>query len=136
MDINNYLHYYFGQKFRCKTKNRTEWSAWMTWVYDAMCEFQRDMPDIQLRLRRIEDITEIEIFEMAAFGGLIGTPIRANVEGNFIQMEYVKDKEFHVEHWHPNELNPFHFHYLLSRGFDLFNLIDNGQAIDSQTLTQ
>lgn len=31
--------------------------------------------------------------------------------------------------------NPPQFHYLLSQGYDLFSLIDNGNSIDSKTLT-
>lgn len=37
--------------------------------------------------------------------------------------------EFIDMHWHPEG-----FHWLLSKGFDLFNLIDSGQAIDAETL--
>lgn len=34
----------------------------------------------------------------------------------------------------PNELNPEQFRYLLSRGFDLFGLIEDGLAIDKTTM--
>lgn len=35
-----------------------------------------------------------------------------------------------------NQLSPAQFQYLLSRGFDLFSLIESGQAIDATTLNK
>lgn len=138
MNIKDYLKYYLGQQYRHKSVEWLDWSGWFTLKgadIDAIMHPHMQGTFLQLALRKLEDMTEEEVFGMAVAGGLIGTPTRANIEGNFIQMEYVKDGEILVEHWHPNELNAHHFHFLLSCGFDLFGLIDAGLGIDSKTVT-
>lgn len=140
MYIKDYLCYYIGQPciishyngdtFKTEPLTATNYASYI----DSHTKFSYNIASIKPILRRLEDMTEEEICKMALAGGLIGTPTRANIEGNFIQMEYVKDGEILVEHWHPNELNAQHFHFLLSRGFDLFGLIDAGLGIDAKTI--
>lgn len=80
------------------------------------------VPDFKLVLRPLSDITYDEFIEAGklhvAGGGRIG-----------ITIEEIKDKDLQRE-----PIRPEVFRYLLSRGFDLFNLIPDRLAIDKSTL--
>lgn len=108
--------------------------------------------EVQLHLRRLEDMTEeeaIELFRLCSLIDLsacnfeffredIGWCINAlsetrvvdaiSFDNNIVSMMY-NDGSLHP-------MNPqiLAIHWLISRGFDLFNLIENGLAIDAKTI--
>ncbi len=96
---------------------------------------------IKLILRRLEDITDDEIKEFIGWNKLNEMYVNVSFErGNFgIIVHYSIDagdqgvyKQSHNITFH--SFSPKEWHYLLSKGFDLFFLIKNGLAIDSKTL--
>lgn len=87
--------------------------------------------NVRLNLRKLEDMTEEEIWGLS---GLDGRLVRASNEGSFFQVEYILDGEQQYTHWYKHHLTSEQFHYLLSLGFDLFSLIESGSAIDIKTL--
>lgn len=118
--IENYLHYYLGcdvmvpdEKEACKLVAVNDQSGYI----DSGCDYP--LAEIKPLLRPLFEITE----EEAAMAFKSASP-RGKVEGRQV-IKYYSNVSF---------LEPPEFHYLLSRGFDLFGLIDAGLAID-KTLT-
>ncbi len=72
-------------------------------------------------LRRLYDITDEECKERAW----------GDKEGFYDYMKYSSPHPAYTEQarWYPDD-----FAWLLSKGFDMFNLIESGQAIDKSTL--
>lgn len=119
-DIRPYLKYYIGQKVETPDGigilNFVRWeNETVNILYGAMGpDFSRDLyyETPILILRKLSDMTEEE------------------------EEEYTKT----VDEWNfgfkRNMLGAAtSTHFLLSRGFDLFNLIESGLAIDSKSLT-
>lgn len=77
--------------------------------------------DFTPHLRPLSDMAEEELQEC----------------GNMIY-DFSGDPELNAHKWQDFEIGlaPEQFHYLLSKHFDLFGLIDAGLAIDSTTLKQ
>jgi hypothetical protein len=118
MELKEVLHYYINVvEYRNRYVDYKE-GEWTVWSKLTPGRYGRVMEDhsvsaIQIQLRPLSSITHSEA---AAIG----------YKPQEIPVFLDKDTAFY-----PNE-----FHYLLSRGFDLFNLIDAGAAIDSDTLNQ
>lgn len=120
-ELRDYLHYYLNQN--CKIGDSI-------FIYcideDVLLRYNdlvKSKGQIKPILRRIEDITDEECIEVYDCEYTDSNPVSARIRL--------------VKHW----LNPIHvtptpnqFHYLLKQGFDLFNLIDAGLAIDKKTL--
>jgi hypothetical protein len=64
-------------------------------------------------LRPLSDITASEIVEYRRLQGIPDVPTEIRTQG----------------------FTPAAMHYLLSRGFDLFNRLDNGHAVDARMLS-
>jgi hypothetical protein len=64
-------------------------------------------------LRPLSDITAAEIVEYRRLQGIPDVPTEIRTQG----------------------FTPAAMHYLLSRGFDLFNRLDNGHAVDARMLS-
>lgn len=79
----------------------------------------RDISSIKPILRKLESLTEDEMKEC----------------GNLVY-DFSNDPDLNTWHWSNFEavLCAEQFDWLLKRGFDLFDLIKNGLAIDSKTL--
>lgn len=104
-DIKDYLHLYLG----CDAVDHTGWKTTVEWS-------DIGYPDQikQLILRPLSDITEKEVEDL-----------RFNMPGG---VTVPNDRQ-------ALDITPHQVKYLLSLGFDLFNLIDEGLAIDKTTLT-
>lgn len=119
------------------------------WPEGEIMPFNDDMSEdcrIKPILRRLEDMTEDEAINLVSFP--VGYEIlKVFKEPQGITFDYKwRDSNpklnnddgysysgtgvsFRSKHW-----TPIQFHYLLSRGFDLFGLINAGLAIDSKTV--
>jgi hypothetical protein len=53
------------------------------------------------------------------------------IEAKFSNGEYYLGRLVHYQGWNNGKYSPEQTAYLLSKGFDIFNLIDRGLAIDS-----
>lgn len=106
-----------------------------------------DRAEIKLVLRRLEDMTEGDLKEMITRLSLIDlsgcefeydqywvNAIRKGVVVDCLSIEM--NGQIDMMHYtHATNPQAEAFHYLLSKGFDLFGLIDAGLAIDAKTLT-
>lgn len=129
MKLKDVVNYYIGQKFRCKSGERIQWSAWMKLVYGALAELERDCPDMQLLLRRLEDMTEDEATKILRL-----TIPSVTYGSKDEQGIYYSGPGISSAHLSFTFGNPLSFHYLLSSGFDLFGLIASGQAVDVRSI--
>lgn len=114
--IEDCLHYYLGQKVLINNRKLENVIDTLTYInHLGDCggnEYEWLAKDCQLILRKLEDMTEEE------------------------EEEYTKT----VDEWNfgfkRNMLGAAtSTHFLLSRGFDLFKLIESGLSIDSNSLT-
>jgi hypothetical protein len=134
MNIKDYLHYYLGQQVLINNGIHENKIDHLTYVHHlGDCgghQYEWLAKDCQLILRSLEDMTEEE-----ARGYLSVLPV---------VREYLSHDEYGV-YWRSlgvsSAVMMFNygpvecFHYLLSKGFDLFALIPAGMAIDAKTLT-
>lgn len=104
-----------------------------------------DRANIKLVLRRLEDMTEEEGIEVTRLvvhsDEFINVNTYRNKFGDIITtwgllapMERANDAEYKYNATAERSWSAAQFHYLLSKGFDLFGLIDAGFAIDAKTL--
>lgn len=79
-------------------------------------------------LRPLSNITHIEV---ASLIGVYDLAIeKANYESPFFQIQYRdENNEQQFKHAYLSQLSPEQFLFLLSKGFDLFGLIDAGLAL-------
>lgn len=85
-------------------------------------------------LRRLSDMTEEEIWNMALMDAVSGHKMklsRANVSGKLIQVEFLDDGQLSVMHWSFNRMSAPMFNYLRSIGIDCDNLLDSGLAVEN-----
>lgn len=122
--IGDYLHLYLGQQYRAsyiETPNSfTVWAMLTPGRLDRLSDLS--IYKVELSLRRLSDMTEEEYEHIAI----------AADEYHFSN----KEEEIHVgkQYVKAGRYFPDQFQWFLSRGFDLFNLIDSGLAIDRSTL--
>lgn len=130
MEIKDYLHYYMGQEVM-----RYQDDGYRIQLtpeeYFSITTFNIKAKPI---LRRLEDMTEEDAFGFWRSRYPTQKLLKANYLSPFFQVEYLEDGEIKSEHKYIHQLHAVNFHYLLSRGYDLFSLIDNNLALDSKTL--
>jgi len=161
MDIKDYLHYYLGQQVLINNgiyENKIDSITHINLHGDvAENEYEWLAKDCQLILRKLEDMTEEE------GGEVFQLERNRNPEKGGHEFDLWKEKygfritRFDLTEQHlllgnrgelywvvdvpkpniqPANNTPLIFHYLLHRGFDLWNLIDSGQAVDVKTIKQ
>lgn len=133
MNIQEYLKYYLGTEVKCYIGHKPE----PIFVPMAMAYQYRDSYGYtKPLLRPLSDMSEEEAREFAIAYGLSNDikPLRVGVEGSLLQFEYSEKGDAKFIHWYVQKLSAEMFHYLLSRGFDLFGLIEKGLALDAKTV--
>lgn len=127
-DIKDYLHLYLGCKVLLPDGSKdildyVEIDQDIFWYSKGTDHDDKPVSpcieDIKLILRPLSDMTEEELQEC----------------GNMIY-DFSDDPELNNHQWKDFEIGsaPEQFHWLLSKHFDLFGLIDAGLAIDKTTL--
>lgn len=114
-DIKEYLHLYLGCEFIFSATKDFSTHELCTESLNTIYE-DSDFYEIKLVLRPISDMTESEkadFYKTQQF--ITATPV--HVVGNY--------------HWTPET-----FLWLVNHGFDIFNLIDMGLAIDKTKINQ
>lgn len=146
MQLKDVIQYYSGQKWRYKDF-ADEWTAWHEF---KLSYIERDVKSPQLALRRLSDMEEEECIYVTGvekYPDLVVQRFQKSERG--IRVDF-KFKNPNSERNNPDgwsylatgfgfeisEYKPHIFHYLLQRGFDLFGLIDSGQAVDVKTIKQ
>lgn len=106
-------------------------SEWHCWVY---------LPDVKPILRRLEDITDEEIKEMLNWDKILGMYSNCsfekakggiNISYTIGEDEYMSQQYHHISFY---MIQPEHLPFMFKNGFDLFNLINRGQAVDAKTI--
>jgi len=143
-NIKDYLHLYFGCDIFIPAKAEGEKDSimFLNWK-----KFEYDLSDVKLLLRPLSDMTEEvmkELWHLIFKRQFIGNNIRfikerthyteprwvlsSGVERLGIELNgnVWADSDLHHYKFNPNEVTKF----LLSKGFDLFNLIPEGLALD------
>lgn len=100
-----------------------------------------DKERIKPILRKLSSMTEEEIkflfnCEQMVAEGVTDISVSVSIPLIEIKWKNKGEAEFCYYHQGLNQLSPRQFHYLLSKHFDLFDLIDDGLAIDKETLNQ
>lgn len=131
-DIKPYLKYYLGQQHRYRYVDQ-EPGHWIIWSELTPLRLTRlddlSIDGIQLQLRPLSSMTEEEIIAVNRFTDPDFNPTKEQTEK---ALQALKEDIIYLTF---DDLEPavvFSItHYLLSRGFDLFNLIESGLAIST-----
>lgn len=140
MELKDCIHFYYGGQCLFDNKNWTINRIGQLYIRLHRLRPLEDMgggdhyteillKDMKLVLRRLDSMTEEEKYEV------VTTITYSHVKFSTRQSAL---ESFDVDRYnkkHNNEFYPDEFLYLLRKGFDLFNLIESGQAIDAATLT-
>lgn len=149
MKLQDYLHYYMGCKAITTDDNEQAELVGVSddnahLVHDGTGSYGTcDISGVKPILRRLEDMTEVEGVDLAK---LQHNPTRHKD----IEVLYIKTEHLHYidgTRWSGDGVSEYNeyfvdfsqmkadqFHYLLSKGFDLFGLIDAGLAVDIKTV--
>lgn len=118
-DIRDYLKYYIGQEAKMP--------GYTVIISHSLLADEHAMKHWAIRpiLRKLESMTEEECLELQRLSPFF-------IEGT--DEKYIKNRLHVIKEGMIafRNLLPERFHYLLSRGFDLWNLIDAGLAIDKE----
>lgn len=157
-DIRQYLHYYIGQPYRYRYFDWEfhQWTVWTKLTLDRLKALDDlSIDGIELALRKLEDMTEEEkkaLFQEVSLISLSDYDFEygededswfVNAIGAWgVVQDSIQWKQGVL--WAQNNdksfspINPQSdvFHYLLSKGFDLFNLIEFGIAVDSNNINK
>jgi hypothetical protein len=109
--LQDYLHFYMGCKFITDNSEGEVNPETIRFIYPMIEKGY----NVQLVLRKLEDWTAEELKTYNTLKGKKTDGVHA------VYIAYD---------------TPQTFNYLLKQGFDLFNLIDAGLAIDAKTMTQ
>lgn len=126
-DISEYIHYYIGQQCQTIAPDGIPHSILETINYYWLGRSKRDGTRLIPILRKLEDMTEEECWDIEA----INPSWVPGTSKEYIQNRLYLTKKRIVD---KRGIQPEVFHYLLSKGFDLFNLIESGAAIDAKTI--
>lgn len=134
IQIKDVLHYYIGQK--CIRSSHWEPQNEPYVLTGASLAEAIEFGDGPI-LRRLCDMTQEEALKVCQMKSEVYTDIddvELSGQGFYFTHRYgIRARRF--KRWFSiNDLNAQQFHYLLKQGFDLFNLIDNGFAIDAKTI--
>lgn len=144
IQLKEVIHYYIGQRFLYSSHHEPQNESYV--LRASMLSETVSFGDRPI-LRRLEDMGEDEMRLL----------YRARTWWAYIQDSHIKkigfDKDnlnaINIDYEGPsgssgytvgheimymNALMPNQFHYLLKQGFDLFGLIQSGQAIDAKTI--
>lgn len=131
MKIQDYLHYYIGQEIYWHLHDGgTE--ILTAEVYNTIC-YDGLYKEMQLLLRPLLDMQVHEARELIEIGYSGYSDILINETHEYgirFKVEYNNKGRYWDKQENYRDLNALQFHYLLSKGFDIFNLIPEGLAID------
>lgn len=147
MNIKDYLHYYIGQKYRTKYVDLDGPNHWLILTAKRLDKLDDlSIEWVQLALRKLEDMTDQEAFDLCEFQWPVevtkyiraqrGVVVEFRRKHSDPEMNNADGYTYSAKaiNWGLNHWTTYQFHYLLSRGFDLFGLIPAGLAIDAKTL--
>lgn len=132
MEIKHYLHFYIGCEIIYCDKPLKIYTLTISELNTASYTW-----NVKPILRPLSDMTHDEIIWMfvlraTANGETVDKKCRrTSLEKTFMQIEFKDLSSFYQD---IKTLYPNQFNFLISKGFDLFGLIESGLAIDKTTL--
>lgn len=141
--IREYIHYYIGQKFRYNYVDSKAFCVWMDITPYRLSKLDDASIDtIQIALKRLKDLTEEEAEQ------LLRLQWPGYKDGEIKNIEVTSDHGVRglwwsnvYQDWHKlitlfSNINSAQFHFLLSRGYWLWDesAFDKGLIIDAKTL--
>jgi hypothetical protein len=147
IQLKDVIHYYIGQPCRVKDVGRAAWIS-MVDEFGGVTAKLQGRPEtvyeaaegVNPILRRLEDMTEDEALECAQEAiheiDLGEVKIWRNEKFNFVMLEWGIEKRRIMDFTVVGFYTPAQFHWLTRKGFDLFDLIHDRQAIDAKTIKQ
>lgn len=139
-DIKDYLHYYLGCEVECPHGKGMLISVsnydHITVTGDGDKYYKPK--EVKPILRPLSDMTEEEGREYAQHYGIKGHhPVTITEENGYVKVSIgYKDHMASLFPLSPHGQKPESLHYLLSKHFDLFGLIESNLAIDKSKLKQ
>lgn len=132
MNIKDYLKYYYGGPALEAVIVPGQELSFSDCTINSRTLFNIDKGLFIVKpiLRRLEDMTEDEAIELLGITVPYATYHSKDHSGLYWSGAGVSSAHLSFSYGDPRS-----FHYLLSRGFDLFGLINAGLAIDSKTVT-
>ncbi len=124
MKIEDYLHLYFGQKFQYLWNGE---KSEVTLTYSFLePEYLKHATEKRLILRPLSDMTKMEQKEYANMAGPAskGENLLPVIPAGRLINHFV------------NKHDPFIIKWFLSKGFDVFGLLESGLAIDAKTINK
>lgn len=152
IQIKDVLHYYIGQNCHIVYHDGLEGENVITYAllgqFALTGKFSYHPKTVKPLLRRLSDMTEDEMICLYDCEYLYGNhATKSEVykagfkpgNGNIIEIHYRGPEggtgyRSGCQYVQLNRLSERQFHYLLKQGFDLWGLIESGQAIDQKTL--
>lgn len=144
-DIKKYFQYYINAvrfRYRYVDYEPGTWSVWVMMTHErfAQAVLDKSIVEVQIELRKLESMDTDEVVRYAELMTVKNipsdTPVRVfKNDSGHLQIS-IGDENAGVSLFPLSTFggNPEGFHYLLSRGFDLWNLIDSGLALNKDEL--
>lgn len=140
--LEDYLHLYIG----CEYSTANSFGKVNTTTLPLILKYLPDYRDFKLHLRRLSSMTDDEVKDLFHFEKLVSIYREVSFERQMwnevltgITVSYLTGDD--EDGWHPQSwtmefsgMNSQDFVWFLKHGFDLFQLIDEGLAIDESTL--
>lgn len=137
--IEDYLHLYLGctvwDSYNDRKGKLVKVSTVGVGVLGTSVVWEFEFSEIKLILRPLSDITNEEVKEFANWEAGM-TLVKFKSDELMLELQYLNigERETTFYHYYWRQISARQFHYLLSKGFDLFNLIPEGLAIDKTKL--
>ncbi len=133
------LKYYIGHKCEFITSTGERFIHELTGhIYEVLKSGDTTYVSVKPVVRRLAAMTEEEIIELFRLRRMAEPEriTRTGIDHGFIQIEYTQNGEYGSDYQDLITMRPTQFHYLLSRSFDLFNLLDKGEGIEADSLKE
>jgi hypothetical protein len=133
-NIKDYLHLYLG----CECLFNTGVVVRRTLFPEMLIQINKGFASVELLLRKLDSMNEDEAIEcIKEFDDGLGDDpqfkILGKEDGDWIYVQVGYEETECCWEPKPKWMSAKLVHYLLSKGFDLFNLIDSGLAIEKQS---
>lgn len=149
MELKQVLHYYLGQKCMeaVVVPGQALYFEESLIGYRSVYNLANDLSVVRPILRPLSDMTEEEMRDFVK--GYVDEDEQYEIHSLSTDGESIEFYCGTTSEWQPDgvavpverkwvmplfQLMPHEFHFLLQRGFDLFGLIESGQAVDAKSL--
>jgi hypothetical protein len=126
LKLKDIVHLYVGCEVRIMNKVTNQWSNWRKITFTDYNLIVNHDEQAQIKLRNLDDISEIEAYELAK---IYDPTVTQKYFEEITAIEYLKGGRYVNSIWSISTAPSNAFRYLLTRNFDLFELIGTEYAI-------